>query len=75
MWGRSDRRHFQTCSCQATLIGSNLLLRICYAKARTRGINPDRARTGFLELEKFVAAARKGTRPVDGYYVELGASC
>jgi hypothetical protein len=43
----------------------------CYAKARAQGINPDRARAGFLELETFVLAARKGTRPVDGYYVEL----
>ena len=43
----------------------------CYAKAKTLGINPDRARSGFLELEKFVVAARKGTSPVDGYYVEL----
>ncbi len=43
----------------------------CYAKARTLGINPDRAKAGFLELEKFVVASRKGVRPVDGYYVEL----
>lgn len=41
------------------------------AKARSQGINPDRARKGFGELEKFVTASRKGTRPVDGYYVEL----
>lgn len=43
----------------------------CYAKAKKQGINPDRAKQGFLELEKFVLAARKGTRPVDGYYVQL----
>jgi hypothetical protein len=43
----------------------------CYAKARRQGINPDRARQGFLELEKFVVASRKGVRPVDGSYVEL----
>ena len=43
----------------------------CFAKARTRGINPERAKKGFLELEKFVLASRKGTRPVDGYYVQL----
>ena len=43
----------------------------CYARARKQGINPERAKQGFLELEKFVLASRKGTRPVDGYYVEL----
>jgi hypothetical protein len=43
----------------------------CVTKARSQGINPERARKGFLELEKFVDASRKGVRPVDGYYVEL----
>ncbi len=43
----------------------------CYTKARARGVNPERAKQGFLELEQFVLASRKGTRPVDGYYVEL----
>jgi hypothetical protein len=43
----------------------------CEAKARGRGISPERARLGFHELAKFVDASRKGQRPVDGYYVEL----
>jgi len=43
----------------------------CYAKARRQGINPERARQGFLELEKFVLGSRKGVRPVDGGYVEF----
>ena len=43
----------------------------CQAKAKQRGVNPDRARQGFLELEKFVRASRANTRPVDGYYVEF----
>jgi hypothetical protein len=43
----------------------------CYAKARRQGINPERARQGFLELEKFVLANREGVRPVDGSYVEF----
>jgi len=43
----------------------------CQAKAKQRGINPVRAREGFLALEKFVRAGQKGQRPVDGYYVEL----
>jgi hypothetical protein len=36
-------------------------------KAAAQGIRIQR----FLELEKFVRAARSGKRPVDGYYVEL----
>lgn len=47
-----------TCFCQ-----------FCQAKAKTRGINVDRAKRGFLELEKFVRAGRAGNKPVDGYYV------
>jgi hypothetical protein len=43
----------------------------CCAKARREGINPERARQGFLELERFVLADRKGIRPVDGSYVEF----
>jgi hypothetical protein len=43
----------------------------CRAKAKERGINVDRARQGFLELEKFVRAARSGKRLVDGYYVQF----
>jgi hypothetical protein len=43
----------------------------CYAKARRQGVNPERAKQGFLELEKFVLASRKGVRPVDGSYVEF----
>jgi hypothetical protein len=43
----------------------------CQAKARERGVNPERARQGFLELEKYVRAARGGTRPVDGYYSQF----
>lgn len=43
----------------------------CQAKAKARGINVDRANTGFLALEKFVNQARAGTRPVDGYFVEV----
>jgi hypothetical protein len=43
----------------------------CEAKAKERGINVDRARQGFLELEKFVRSARSGKRPVDGYYVQF----
>ena len=30
----------------------------CQAKAKQRGVNPDRAKEGFLELEKYVRACR-----------------
>jgi hypothetical protein len=49
-----------TCFCQ-----------FCQAKAKQRGINVERARQGFLELENFVRSARSGKRPVDGYYVQF----
>jgi len=48
-----------TCFCQ-----------FCQSKAKERGISVERAKQGFLELEKFVRAARSGRRPVDGYYVQ-----
>src|ERR1041385_3936885 len=43
----------------------------CQRKARDRGISVDRAREGFLALEKFIRDARGGRRPVDGYYVTV----
>ena len=43
----------------------------CQAKAKQRGVSVERAREGFLELEKYVLAARSGHRPVDGYYVQF----
>jgi hypothetical protein len=49
-----------TCFCQ-----------YCFARARSLGINPDRAKQGVLELQKVVIASRKGTKPNDGAYVEL----
>ena len=56
--GRNSDPGRVTCFCQ-----------FCQAKARERGINFDRARKGFLELEKFVRDGRAGKRPVDGSYV------
>jgi hypothetical protein len=58
--GQSSNPHEVTCFC-----------RYCEMKARARGINPERAREGFLELAKFVEAGRQGRRPVDGFYVQL----
>jgi hypothetical protein len=43
----------------------------CQKKGAERGIQFDRVKAGFLELEKFVRASRAGSHPADGYYVEL----
>ena len=57
--GRAEGGHV-TCFCE-----------FCVARAKQSSINPDRARQGFLELQKFVTAAHRSQRPVDGYYVTL----
>jgi hypothetical protein len=48
----------------------------CFCKhhqkaAKARGIDPERARQGYQELDRFVQAALKGRRPSDGYFVEF----
>src|SRR5215831_17486176 len=43
----------------------------CQAKAKQHGVSAERAKEGFLELEKFVRACRAGKRPVDGFYVQF----
>jgi hypothetical protein len=39
--------------------------------ARERGIDFERARQGYLALDRFVQSALKGQRPSDGYFVEF----
>ena len=41
----------------------------CQAKAKSRGIDVQRAFAGFHELEKWVKACRAGNKPTDGHYV------
>jgi hypothetical protein len=41
----------------------------CEQKAKQRGINFERVREGYRELEKFVRDSRGGKRPVDGCFV------
>jgi hypothetical protein len=41
----------------------------CRDKGRKLGINFDRARDGYIELEKFLSSAAAGKHPVDGCYV------
>ncbi len=43
----------------------------CLTAARQEGINTDRARAGYTELEKLVAVLRKGSRPSDGAFVSF----
>ncbi len=45
--------------------------RHCQEKARRQGIDFARVREGFQALSRFVHAARRGERPVDGYYVTV----
>ncbi len=49
-----------TCFCQ-----------YCERKAQSRGVDPARARAGFQALDAFLQSARRGVRPVDGYYVSV----
>jgi len=41
----------------------------CREKGKERGVAVERAREGFIELDKFVLAAWKNQRPSDGYFV------
>lgn len=41
----------------------------CVAKAKRQGIDIERVKAGYRELESYVRATRGGKRPVDGYYV------
>jgi len=41
----------------------------CLVAARKEGINPERAREGYLALERWTAAMRGGQRPADGAFV------
>jgi hypothetical protein len=43
----------------------------CLAAAKQEGISGDRAKAGYLELEKLVTALRKGSRPADGAFVSF----
>jgi hypothetical protein len=43
----------------------------CVKKARDMGIDPERARRGFGELEQYVRQGRAGKRPRDGYFVQF----
>jgi hypothetical protein len=41
----------------------------CQSKGRARGISVERARRGYVELDKLFHAARADKRPLDGYFV------
>lgn len=43
--------------------------KFCQEKGRQRGINFERVREGFQQLEKWVNAAKTSQRPPDGYWV------
>ena len=39
--------------------------------AKERGLDFERARQGYQQLDQFIQAALKGQRPSDGYFVEF----
>jgi hypothetical protein len=41
----------------------------CLRKAREAGVNADRAKEGYRQLEQFVKTSKGGKHPVDGHYV------
>jgi len=43
----------------------------CQKKAKEAGIDVDRARQGFADLEQYVKGGRAGNRPRDGYFVSF----
>ncbi len=43
----------------------------CQRKGQERGISVERARQGFIEVDRFVRAAWAGERPSDGYFVSF----
>jgi hypothetical protein len=49
--------------------GISCFCRFCQEKARDRDISVDRAREGFIRLDKLFQAAGKEKRPADGYFV------
>lgn len=49
--------------------GISCFCRFCRLRGHERGIDPERARAGFIELDTLFAAARKHQRPTDGYFV------
>jgi hypothetical protein len=43
----------------------------CRRAGRERGVDPERAREGYLRLAQLVTRSRKGGRPADGYFVSF----
>jgi hypothetical protein len=43
----------------------------CFAKARMEGIDVARAKTGLVEIHKYVSALKEGARPTDGVLTQL----
>jgi hypothetical protein len=48
--------------------GTTCFCEFCQKKGRDRGIDVERARRGFDEVENFARASRAGQRPRDGYF-------
>jgi hypothetical protein len=49
--------------------GISCFCSFCCAKARARGISPERAKQGYIKLDKLFHSATEHRRPSDGYFV------
>jgi hypothetical protein len=71
MWGSERQGAFSNMLRGTNPRNVTCFCKYCEAKARSRGVDPARARAGFEALAAFVEAGRQNKRPVDGYYVTL----
>jgi hypothetical protein len=71
MWGSERQGAFSNMLRGTNPRNVTCFCKYCEAKARSRGVDPARARAGFEALAAFVEAGRQSKRPVDGYYVTL----
>jgi len=73
MWGSERQSGFLNALCLSQSNGQDpskatCFCDFCLAKGRAQGIDVERARKGFGEVEAFVLASRKGVKPRDGFF-------
>ena len=73
MWGSERQSGLLNALCISQSNGQDpgkatCFCEFCLAKGRAKGIDVERARKGFGEVETFVLASRKGVKPRDGFF-------
>jgi len=68
MWGAERGSGFLNMLSLGGAARPTCFCEFCRKKGREGGIDVERARTGFLELEKLMAVRKAGPRPADGYF-------